>query len=140
MSGSSRSNRFAGGASCFECVDALGSRFYDPSTGRFLSKDPLGGGYAYAGDNPANGRDPSGKKPHLGRVIRTPSGRDQDLDIDYCFQEHWIIKWRLLGRPEQLHELGSRRTGLGDSSDLWNRCRSRDDFRRGNNLGRSGMD
>ncbi len=41
-------------------LDALGARFYDPTTGRFLSPDPLGGGYAYAGDNPVDNVDPSG--------------------------------------------------------------------------------
>jgi RHS repeat-associated protein len=42
------------------------SRYYDPHTGRFLNGDPLGLGggdptlYAYAGNNPANTRDPFG--------------------------------------------------------------------------------
>ena len=40
------------------------ARFYDPAaTGghRFLSQDPVGGGYAYAGDSPANFVDPTGR-------------------------------------------------------------------------------
>jgi RHS repeat-associated protein len=47
------------------------ARYYDPQLGRFLSEDPIGlaGGintYVYAGDNPVNGRDPSGEvcQPH----------------------------------------------------------------------------
>ena len=38
------------------------ARYYDPSTGCFLSEDPLGGSnpYAYAGNNPVSLRDPSG--------------------------------------------------------------------------------
>lgn len=41
------------------------NRYYDPYLGRFLSPDPIGlaGGinfYAYAGDDPINGVDPSG--------------------------------------------------------------------------------
>jgi RHS repeat-associated protein len=41
------------------------SRWYEPYSGRFLSEDPLGlaGGlnlYAYAGDDPVNGADPTG--------------------------------------------------------------------------------
>ena len=45
------------------------ARFYDSSTGRFLSEDPagLGGGganfYRYVGDNPINPSDPSGRCP-----------------------------------------------------------------------------
>jgi RHS repeat-associated protein len=40
------------------------ARWYDPETGRFMSEDPIGlsGGinmYAFAGDDPVNGRDPS---------------------------------------------------------------------------------
>jgi len=41
------------------------ARYYDPKLGRFLSEDPIGiaGGlnlYAYAGNDPVNGRDPFG--------------------------------------------------------------------------------
>ena len=41
------------------------ARWYEPKTGRFLSEDPIGlaGGinlYAFAADDPVNGRDPSG--------------------------------------------------------------------------------
>ena len=44
------------------------ARYYDPATARFLSEDPLnieGGAnlYAYAGDNPVNWRDPTGRCP-----------------------------------------------------------------------------
>ena len=41
------------------------ARYYDPAVGRFISEDPLGLAaginlYAFAGNDPANGRDPSG--------------------------------------------------------------------------------
>lgn len=41
------------------------ARYYDPELGRFISEDPIGiaGGlnlYAYAGNDPVNGRDPTG--------------------------------------------------------------------------------
>ena len=44
----------------------LRARYYDPQQGRFVSEDPAGraGGanpYLFAGDDPVNGRDPSGK-------------------------------------------------------------------------------
>jgi RHS repeat-associated protein len=42
----------------------LRARYYDPSTGQFLSRDPLEGDtlqpYAYANDNPTNDVDPNG--------------------------------------------------------------------------------
>ena len=45
----------------------LRARYYDPTTGRFLSRDPLSAGdptghhpYGYATNNPANASDPSG--------------------------------------------------------------------------------
>ncbi|MCX3061561.1 ricin-type beta-trefoil lectin domain protein [Streptomyces beihaiensis] len=49
-------------------LDLLGARNYDPTTGRFLTPDPLFeagdpnqmGGYTYAGDNPVSLSDPTG--------------------------------------------------------------------------------
>ncbi len=41
-------------------LEYLRARYYDPTVGRFLGRDPLGGGYPYAGNNPANMVDPSG--------------------------------------------------------------------------------
>jgi RHS repeat-associated protein len=43
----------------------MGARYYDPRLGRWLSEDPIGiaGGtnlYAYVGNDPVNGRDPTG--------------------------------------------------------------------------------
>lgn len=47
---------------------SMGARFYDPTTGRFISRDPIQAftdsqqinGYAYAHNNPINSSDPSG--------------------------------------------------------------------------------
>ena len=55
------------------------ARYYDPSTGRFDSEDPLGFAaginfYAYVGNNPVNGNDPSGEAPGWVRVIGTGVG------------------------------------------------------------------
>jgi RHS repeat-associated protein len=46
----------------------LGHRYYDPSTGRFINRDPIGyaGGenlYAFCGGNPVNEVDPEGNAP-----------------------------------------------------------------------------
>jgi RHS repeat-associated protein len=44
-------------------LQRLGYRFYDPSTGRFLSRDPIRDGYnwyVYCGSNPVNAVDPQG--------------------------------------------------------------------------------
>jgi RHS repeat-associated protein len=45
----------------------LRARYYDPSTGEFLSIDPMAGttlhAYAYTGGDPINQRDPSGQQP-----------------------------------------------------------------------------
>ena len=52
------------------------ARYYDPQLGRFVSEDPIGlaGGinvYLYAGDNPVNGRDPSGELCHPLPTLRS---------------------------------------------------------------------
>ena len=59
---------FAGGAGYQSDADTglmlLGHRYYDPSTGRFLSRDPIRAGlnwYTYCGNDPVNGSDPTGE-------------------------------------------------------------------------------
>jgi RHS repeat-associated protein len=54
----------------------FGARDYDPSVGRWTSKDPIrfDGGvnlYAYAENDPVNGRDPSGKIPIISELMCT---------------------------------------------------------------------
>jgi RHS repeat-associated protein len=44
-------------------LQLLGHRYYDPSTGRFLTRDPIQDGrnwYVYCGNDPVNGVDPEG--------------------------------------------------------------------------------
>ena len=49
---------FAGEQNDPNGLEYLRARYYDPATGRFLGRDPLGGGYPYAGSNPVNLVDP----------------------------------------------------------------------------------
>ena len=63
------------------------ARYYDPQLARFLSEDPIGqsGGvnqYAYAGNNPIGGADPSGEQCDYWN----PGGGDngQTMDYGYC--------------------------------------------------------
>ena len=58
----------------------LRARYYDPTLGRFMSRDPFAGfgasplslnRYAYVGNNPATARDPSGQVPPIA-ICATP--------------------------------------------------------------------
>jgi len=74
------------------------ARYYDPDIGRFISEDPVGviGGlnlYAYAGNDPVNGRDPSGLDKDIGGKDCPPgyfSANVERLDgkgrIDVCLE------------------------------------------------------
>ncbi len=62
--------RYGGGNGCQTDADTglvlMGHRYYDTRIGRFISQDPAGDGdnwYAYAGNDPVNGKDPSGLLP-----------------------------------------------------------------------------
>ena len=63
------------------------ARYYEPALGRWISEDPIGiaGGlnvYAYAGNDPVNGRDPSGLDPRcdLRKPPGTPGGCPLPMD------------------------------------------------------------
>ena len=62
----------------------LGHRFYDPSIGRFLSRDPIHAGandYAYCDNNPVTAVDPSGEQPFsdgTGLAVSGMDGRGSD--------------------------------------------------------------
>lgn len=77
------------------------ARFYDSSfygAHSFLSADPLGGGYLYAGDGPVNARDPSGVRPILGGVVHYVTG-DYDLDTEWYSWELWMAGGRFGREP-----------------------------------------
>jgi RHS repeat-associated protein len=60
-------------------LQLLGHRYYDPSTGRFLTRDPAKDGrnwYGYCDNNPIRFIDPRG----LDKVVIIVAGRDDELD------------------------------------------------------------
>jgi RHS repeat-associated protein len=67
----------------------LRARAYDPTTGQFLSVDPLqkvtGAPYNYAGDNPINESDPTG----LSGIFGTGIGPNVGPDIDWSEEGFW---------------------------------------------------
>jgi RHS repeat-associated protein len=81
------------------------NRWYDASTGKWLSEDPIGFAagdgnlYRYVGNGPVNGTDPSGLDPAFAPSIGIGSGfyrKDPVLPIDGAIQEPQYI-WVCLG-------------------------------------------
>ena len=73
------------------------ARYYDPSLGRFISKDPFDGvkndpqtlnGYVYVGNNPVNRTDPSGKCEWCANVLAALSGgrAEQGYDVTFHYE------------------------------------------------------
>jgi RHS repeat-associated protein len=60
-------------------LEYVRARYYDASTGRFLSQDPMPllQRYAYANDNPANFVDPSGMSPESDRFHQLMAAEEQ---------------------------------------------------------------
>ena len=57
-------------------LQLLGHRYYDPTLGRFISKDPIGSGsnwYAYCDNNPLNATDPTGLQKDIDSINATIS-------------------------------------------------------------------
>ncbi|MCK4365664.1 MAG: hypothetical protein KAW45_06410 [Thermoplasmatales archaeon] len=79
------------------------ARMYNPETGRFMSKDPLGmvdgpNMYSYVSNNPTTFIDPYGYKMKIYKsVTRGPGGTTRDFDV-YCITEiGGDVFWRYLG-------------------------------------------
>ena len=84
-------------------LEYLRARYYDASTGRFLSQDPLPllQRYAYANDNPANLVDPSGLSPfeQLMAAERAVQAAARQILADPCwktraFCPHPSLLWK----------------------------------------------
>jgi RHS repeat-associated protein len=90
------------------------SRWYEPATGRFLSEDPMGlrGGlnlFAYAANDPVNGRDPTG-----GCLIRGFQVFSWDAE-----KKHWVWIYDEItsidcGRGELMNHQDGPSKGRGD--------------------------
>jgi hypothetical protein len=61
----------------------LRARYYDPSTGRFITRDPLDAltrsAYGYINDNPLNGTDPTGLASYSYNFDLGPLGSPEEL-------------------------------------------------------------
>ena len=86
----------------------LGHRYYDASTGRFLSRDPVGDGsnwYVYCGNNPIARADLFGLKDAI-IVIGGPEYGDpkEDISADIELGEYYKKKYKNLGYRTYLFE------------------------------------
>jgi RHS repeat-associated protein len=77
-------------------LSSLRARFYDPTTARFLSKDPVRGGhgYAYANNNPVRFTDPTGMLVEPGDGAFPGTAHDEARG-----DRVWIAYSTLIGRP-----------------------------------------
>jgi uncharacterized protein RhaS with RHS repeats len=67
----------------------MGCRYYNPASGRFLTKDPVGfaGGinaYAYAGNDPVNLMDPGASCGSARWIFPTASSLVELSRVAYC--------------------------------------------------------
>ncbi|HWO89996.1 MAG TPA: RHS repeat-associated core domain-containing protein [Gemmatimonadales bacterium] len=96
----------------------LRNRWYDPSTGRFLTQDPIGlaGGinlYAYAGNNPVSFSDPFGLCADAGDSIRV----DVRVQCANGTNEYHTI-WAHQVDPAQMQQFGAAIDKLGGGSSV----------------------
>jgi RHS repeat-associated protein len=120
-------------------LEYLRARYYDASTGRFLSQDPvpLLQRYAYANDNPANLVDPSGlstaKDAQDALVARFEQLMDAERKLqaiarqilaDPCWKTHAFCKhvafvWKKAVDATQRFEDWSEATAKSVSDQMW---------------------
>jgi|GEM_PF-6200313 len=104
----------------------LGHRFYDPSVGRFLTRDPIKDGrnwYGYGGGygNPVNSVDPDGLMPFQADVVPTDEGLGWNHGLPgndpWCdFFAGWGDTLTLGGTKIARRWLGEE-LGVGDAND-----------------------
>ncbi len=96
-------------------LSLLGHRYYDSTTGRFLSRDPIGDGrnwYGYCGNNPVTFADSWGLKPILVIIIGdlTSGGdiRDESAwllaEIYRVYEDEYEIRIRKVKSRDQMVE------------------------------------
>jgi hypothetical protein len=87
----------------------VGERYYDPATGKWVSRDPLGveagdsNLYRYAGNDPANAKDPSGRRSDWAGLVCSDAPKETKLEFDTVTgptayrngELHWSIRWLL---------------------------------------------
>ncbi len=102
-------------------LNYLRARYYDPAVGRFVSEDPAGAGinqYAYAGNDPGDGRDPSGLAGCKSECS-DPDGAVHRLWL-LCHElpcGDWPVDWRALLNFELFGPIG--RGGNYGAVDTW---------------------
>jgi RHS repeat-associated protein len=92
---------YAGGYTDADGLIYLINRYYDPSTGQFISVDPevesTGEPYSYASSNPADNVDPLGMSTRYGVGMREICGPLRPLTAEACFQAQelcYYSNWR----------------------------------------------
>lgn len=70
----------------------MGTRYYDPEIGRFTQPDPIGGGYAYAANDPVNLIDPSGYVAEFLPCVRQTDTLDENVAGSPFSGNDWTFK------------------------------------------------
>jgi RHS repeat-associated protein len=88
-------------------LQLLGNRFYDPSVGRFLTRDPIQSGrnwFAYAENNPLKWADPDGLDEYGGQVtseVKPGTGSLIEVWVGWWDDSDGKLHWRPLKPGEK---------------------------------------